>query len=66
MMMTKQNDAVALTEQQLDAVAGGVMPDEDGRPCTDPFRGRPGGYPGTLSPFYKIVDPRERRPVGTL
>ena len=24
MMMTKQNDAVAMTEQQLDAVAGGA------------------------------------------
>jgi hypothetical protein len=67
-MMTKQTDAVALTEQQLDAVAGGVVPDENGRPCTDPFRGRSSGYPGALSPFYKsfFVDPRERRSVGTL
>ena len=56
-MMTKQNDAVALTEQQLDAVAGGVMADEDGRPCTDPFRHRR----GVLFPFQNLgnVDPRE-------
>ena len=72
-MMTKQTDAVALTEQQLDAVAGGVMPDENGRPCGDPFRRHgvfnPGGYPGGgypdyLVPFRKIIDPRERRSVG--
>ena len=66
-MMTKQTDAVALTEQQLDAVAGGVMPDENGRPCADPFRrpGSPIGYPGAPSPFKEIFsDPRERRSVG--
>jgi hypothetical protein len=67
-MTIKQTDAVALTEQQLDAVAGGVMPDENGRPCSDPYRRRPGspfGYPGAPSPFKKIFgDPRERRSVG--
>ena len=64
-MTIKQTDAVALTEQQLDAVAGGVMPDENGRPCTDPFRGRSSGYPGAPSPFKEIFsDPRERRSVG--
>ena len=66
-MMTKQTDAVALTEQQLDAVAGGVTADENGRPCTDPFRrpGSPFGYPGAPSPFKEIFgDPRESRSVG--
>jgi len=39
-MTTHQTDAVAMTEEQLDTVAGGVMPDENGRPCTAPRRRR--------------------------
>ena len=55
-MTTHQNDAAAMTEEQLDAVAGGVMADEDGRPCTDPRRHRR----GILVPFPTFPsDPRE-------
>ena len=39
-MTTHQTDAVAMTEEQLDAAAWGVMPDENGRPCIDPRRRR--------------------------
>ena len=55
-MATKQTDTVTMTEEQLDAVAGGVMPDENGRPCTDPRRRRwcfPIPFPTPMS------DPRE-------
>ena len=63
-MRTKQTDTAAMTEEQLDAVAGGVMPDENGRPCTDPRRRRwcfpipfP-SFPFPISPF-PAPDPRE-------
>ena len=60
-MATKQTDAVAMTEEQLDVVAGGVMPDENGRPCTDPRRHRR----GVLVPFpTPISDPREMNDGG--
>ena len=55
-MTTHQTDAAAMTEEQLDAVAGGVMADEDGRPCTDPRHHRR----GVLVPFpTPMSDPRE-------
>ena len=56
-MTTHQNDAAAMTEEQLDAVAGGVMPDENGRPCTDPRRRR-WCFPIPSLPF-PAPDPRE-------
>ncbi len=58
-MTTRQTDAVALTEKQLDTVAGSVMPDENGRPCTDPRRRR-WCFPLPPLPFpISTPDPRE-------
>ena len=55
-MATQQHNTAALTDEQLDAVAGGVKADENGRPCTDPRRHRR----GVLVPFpTPISDPRE-------
>ena len=55
-MTTQQHNTAALTDEQLDAVAGGVKADENGRPCTDPRRHRR----GILVPFPTFPsDPRE-------
>ena len=56
-MTTQQNDAATMTEAQLDAVAGGVMPDENGRPfCIDPRWCFPIPFPSFPFPAPK---PRE-------
>jgi len=61
-MMTKQNDAVALTDEQLDAVAGGA--DFIGIPPIgippEPEINHDKGSSVSISPIPKVLFPRGR------